>query len=125
MTRLLALLAVLALAACASVGLVLYAQTLPRPATVTWNPNAAADNVVDYQVTLDAGAPLTVLATACTATTCTQAISLPTLGAHTVSVLARNLALSTDPTSLQASAPTTVTFTLSGVPGRATNVTVK
>lgn len=125
MTRLLALLAVLALAACASVGLVLYAQTLPRPATVTWNPNAAADNVVDYQVTLDAGAPLTLPAASCTATACSQAISIPTLGAHTVSVLARNLALSTDPTSLQASAPTTVSFTLNRAPSGATNVTVR
>ena len=125
MTRLLAVLALSLLTACASAGLVLYAQTLPRPATVTWNPNAAVDNVVDYQVSLDAGAPLTVLATACTATTCSQAISLPTLGAHTVSVVARNLAISTEPTSLQASAPTTVSFTLNRGPGGPTNVTVR
>ena len=104
---------------------VLYAQTLPRAATATWNPNAVADNVIDYQVTLDAGTPLTMLASACSATVCSQAISLTAFGSHTVSVVARNLALSTDPTSLQASPATTVTVILNRAPGGPTNVTVR
>ena len=103
----------------------LYAQILPRAATATWNPNPATDNVIDYQLTLDAGTPLTLLATACSATTCSQAISLTAFGSHTVSVVARNLSLSTDPTSLQASLPTSVMVILNRAPGGPANVTVR
>ena len=104
--------------------LVLYAQTVPAVKHAAWTPNAAGDNVISYSVTLDAGTAQTVLPASCTATLCTATITIPTFGAHAVTVVATNLALSTDPASLQNSPPATVAFTLNAAPKTASGATV-
>lgn len=97
------------------VGLVLYAQSLPATVTATWNPNPAAENDVDYLVTVDGGAPVTVLATTCTATQCKAVLSLATYGSHTVTATAQNQKVSDDP-ALQSGPPASITFTLNPAP---------
>ena len=96
----------------------LAAQT---PATVhaTWSPNPTTDNVVQYTVSVDAGTPIIVLASSCSATQCPTAPLLLTVGAfgaHTVTIAAQNLKLSTDPTSFQSGPALSVSFTLGAVP---------
>ncbi len=89
------------------------------PATVhaTWTPNPASDGVTQYQIALDATAPIIALpAAVCTSTVCSQLVTVPTFGAHTMSYAACNLKLSTDPTSLQCSAPASVAFSLGSLP---------
>ena len=91
------------------------------PATVhaSWTPNPATDNVTQYSLTLDAGTPVVILASACSATLCPAAalaVTVPTFGSHTVSLVAQNLKLTTDPTSIQSGPATTITFTLAAAP---------
>ena len=88
------------------------------PATVhaTWTPNPATDNVTQYSATVDTGTPIIVPLTACTALLCTQQLTIPTFGVHTISLVAQNLKLSTDPTSIQSGPASTVTFTLAAAP---------
>jgi hypothetical protein len=113
----LAAIAALILAACAIVtrpgSVTLYAQTLPAQIHAQWDPPAAADNVTSYTMTLDGGAPITVPATVDPSCTCIRTpLTVPAFGAHTVSVVANNLLISTDPGSTQTSTPTTLPFTL-------------
>lgn len=96
--------------------IVLYAQTLPSVKHATWIPNPASQNVTQYVVTLDSGTPTTVLASSCTATLCTGTIAIPAFGNHSISVTAQNLALSTDPTSLQSGPAAAVSFSLNQGP---------
>lgn len=88
------------------------------PATVhaTWTPNVASDNVTQYSITVDAAAPVIMLATACSPTLCSQILTIPAFGLHTVSLVAQNFKISGDPTTLQSSAPLVVTFTLAAAP---------
>lgn len=88
------------------------------PATVhtAWTPNPAAEAVTQYQVTLDAGAPIVTLPAACSPTLCTQLVTVAAFGLHTLSVTACNVKIVGDPTSLECSAPSTVSFTLGVVP---------
>ncbi len=88
------------------------------PATVhaTWTPNAAVDNVVQYQLVVDSAAPVITLASVCTATLCSQTLTIPTFGLHTVNLVAQNLKITGDPTSIQSSPPVTITFTLASAP---------
>ena len=109
---------------CRPTDLVLYAQALPYTVTVTWTPNAAADNVVNYQVQLDAGAPATVVASSCTPTACMASVPIPAYGSHTMVVWGQNYILSTS-TTLQAGSKTTVPFVLNQVPGTVQNVGLK
>lgn len=83
-----------------AIGVVLYAQSVPTTATVFWNPNAATENIVSYQLTIDGGTPITVLPTACTGTPvqCVASVSYATFGAHPTCVAAVNLDLGGDPT---------------------------
>lgn len=106
-------------------GTVLYAQTLPSVVKAQWTPNPASENVTQYQVTLDGGAPLTLLATACTATLCTQTVTVAAYGAHTASVVAQNVWLSSDPTATGTSPAATVNFVLSPAPGQPSGSGVK
>jgi hypothetical protein len=116
--------AVVALTACAIFtrpgggGVVLYAQTLPAGLHAIWDRNPAADNVTDYQFTLDGGSPITVPLSVCTATTCTFAFTVPAFGNHAATVAARNLKLSSDPTSFQTGPASQGTFTLNQNPGK-------
>lgn len=98
-----------------SPGIVLYAQSLPATVTATWNPNPSVENDVDYLVTVDGGAPVTVLATTCTATQCKAVLSLATYGSHTVTATAQNQKVSDDP-ALQSGPPASITFTLNPAP---------
>ena len=89
------------------------------PATVhaIWNPNPVADNVVQYQITVDSAAPVTVLASSCSATACGPTLlTVGTFGLHSASIVAQNLKLSTDPTSLQSGPALVIPFTLGSVP---------
>jgi hypothetical protein len=109
--------AALALAACALFtrpgSVTLYAQSLPATIHAQWDPPAAADNVTNYTMTLDGGAPVTVPNVVDQTCTCIRtALTVPAFGSHTVSVVANNLLVSTDPTSTQSSTPTAVSFTL-------------
>lgn len=106
------LIVMMVMMACPPSGLILEAQTVPAVKHAVWNPNPTADNVTQYKLVLDGGTQQTVPLTACTATLCSVMFTIPTFGAHSLSVFAQNLSLSTDPTSLQDSAPATVAFTL-------------
>ena len=103
--------------------LVIQAQTVPATVHAQWNPNAAADAVQFYTVSLDGGTGIQVQASTCT-TTCASALSIPTFGNHTVSVTATNFLVSTDPSSAQTSGPATVTFTLAQSPKTVTGLGV-
>lgn len=96
----------------------LFAQV---PATVhaAWNPNPAADNVVQYQLTLDSATPIIVLPATCSATQCPSAplaVTVPTFGLHSLSIVACNLFISGDPASIQCGPPDTISFTLAIAP---------
>lgn len=109
--------AALLLAACALFTgpgrVTLYAQSLPAVIHAQWDPPAAADNVTNYTMTLDGGAPVTVPNVIDQSCTCIRTpLTVPAFGAHTVAVVANNVLISTDPTSTQSSAPTSVAFTL-------------
>ncbi len=122
----LAALAAIILAACAMFNgparVELYAQTVPTTLKAQWDPNAPGENVTEYRVTVDGGAPIVVPPTLNAACSCIQqAITIPTFGAHTVAVVAVNQSLSTDPTSAQLSVPTSISFTLSPPPGLVKN----
>lgn len=96
-----------------------YAASLPATLHATWTPNPAADNVVDYILTVDGVAQAPTLPAACTATLCTTAFSVNAWGSHTATVVAQNLDLSGTGTTgtLQSSPPSTaVTFLLSNTP---------
>lgn len=103
--------------------LVLAAQSLTAqvPATVhtSWTPNPVTDNVVQYSLTLDTATPIIILASTCSATLCPAtplALTVPTFGLHTATLVAQNLELSGVPTSLQSGPASTVTFTLAAAP---------
>lgn len=106
---------------------VLYAQSLPSVRTAEWFPNAAADNVVVYKLSLDAGAPIRVLPSACTGTPvrCTSQFSVSAYGDHVLSIRATNLAISTVPTSEQDGPPLNLPFKLSDQPGQVSGGTVR
>lgn len=113
----LAALAALTLAACALFtrpgSVTLYAQTLPATIHAQWDQAPASENVINYTMTLDGGAPVTVPNTVDPSCTCIRtALVVPAFGAHTVSIVANNLLISTDPTSTQSGAPSAVSFTL-------------
>lgn len=98
-------------------GLVLTAQSLPATLHAQWNPNPVSDAVTDYQLRLDGTAPVTIPLSVCTATLCRTAFTVPTYGAHSVTLSARNLKLSADPTSVQEGAQSApIPFTLNQVP---------
>ena len=107
--------------------LVLEAQSLPVALKVRWDPNAAAENVVAYQLTVDGGTAITVAPVVDPACSCIQApITLSTFGPHTVSVVAVNLEITGDPTSEQySSSPTSVSFVLNRAPGNVKAAVVK
>lgn len=98
-------------------GTVLYAQSLPTTKHAVWTPNPATQNVTQYVVTVDGVTLAPIAASACSATQCSAAIALAAFGNHTVIVAAQNLALSTDPTSVQTGPASTVNFSLNQAPG--------
>lgn len=92
---------------------VLFAQSAPTNLVVTWAPNPAADNVVHYKVALSGGTPIQIAPTVDPTCDCIKAtIAVPEFGSYTVSVVATNLALSTEPTSFQDSEAATLAFQL-------------
>lgn len=110
-------LALVLLAACAMLTrpgtVTLYAQTLPAVVHAQWDAPAATDNVINYTMTLDGGAAVTVPNTIDASCGCIKSpLNVPAFGTHTVVIVANNLAVSTDPSSTQASTPTSVAFTL-------------
>jgi hypothetical protein len=112
---LLGLFSVLTSTACSQVpGLqVLYAQSLPVTLHASWNANPVGENIVKYQLAVDAAPLLDV-------TGLTTAFSVSTLGVHAVKVRACNLAVSVDPASIQCSPySTTANFTVSAPPATA------
>lgn len=105
---------------------VLYAQTVPVNLGARWNPNPASEGVTQYQLVVDGGAPVTVLASTCSATECAVRFDVAAYGPHTATLVAQNLQLSTDPTSLQSSVPpVSLSFVLSARPGAVTGGTVR
>lgn len=124
--KLLVILGLAALVACAVIvpstpvlptGIVLYAQTVPTTVTATWTPNATTDNATAYTVTLDSGIAISVPLTACTASLCTQIVTVSAFGAHLAHIAAQNLKLTSDPTSTETGPATSVAFTLNQLPG--------
>lgn len=102
----------------------LYAQTVPFTAHASWNPNATAEAVQFYTVSLDGGAGVQVPASTCSASTCSAAVVVPTFGAHAVAVTATNFLLSTDPNSPQTGPASSVAFTLAQAPKAPAGATV-
>jgi hypothetical protein len=89
------------------------------PATVhaVWNPNPVSDNVVQYLLTVDAAVPVVVPASSCSVTSCGPTLlTVGAFGLHTVTIVAQNLKLSTDPTSLQSGPALSIPFTLGAIP---------
>ena len=104
---------------------IIHAQTLPALIKAQWLPNAASEFVVQYQVRLDGGTAQIINAAACTPTLCTSNnISVPTYGAHSVTEVACNLILNTDPSSLRCGPATTAPFILAPPPTASAGVTV-
>jgi hypothetical protein len=124
-THITALFSLLALTAVLSIGCsrnpvfpILYAQTLPVTLHANWNANPPADNVVKYQLAVDAAPLLDVVGIV-------TPFSVSTLGTHTVKVRACNLVVSVDPTSIQCgSYSSTFAFTVSPSPAIPTGLTV-
>jgi len=106
---------------------VLYAQTLPATVHAHFTPRPATENVTQYSVVLDGGAPVIAQAsTACSATDCSVALSVPTFGSHSVTAASQNFLVSTDPTTVQSSTPTAaVAFVLAASPSAPSGTTVK
>lgn len=123
----LVLLGVLLIVACATLGappLVLYAQSLPTTKHLNWTQSdLVSSNVTNFVLTLD-GVVQNVPTSACTGTSCVSAFSIGAFGNHTVSIAAQNLALSTDPTSLQSGPAMSVSFSLNKAAGTPTGATV-
>ena len=63
---------------------VIHAQSLPITKTLTWDPNAASDGVLNYVVRLDG----TVIGSP---TGTTQVFTIVAAGAHTLTVVAVNM----------------------------------
>lgn len=56
---------------------------------VQWDPNPAADNVLNYTLTIDSAAPINVALTSCTATVC-EVPQTVSNGSHTFTIAAVN-----------------------------------
>ena len=95
---------------------ILYAQTLPANIHATWDIPPAGNNIISYKISLDGGTATVIpVANATVDSTCNCIkipITVPSLGAHTLSVISTYQFISTDPSSVQDSAPATVSFTL-------------
>lgn len=106
---------------------IVYAQSVPTTVRAQWQPNDTADKVISYTVTLDGGAPVTVQPVTDATCACVQTtLSIPAFGAHTFTVVANNLLLTTDPASgQQSSAATVVAFSLNKSPAVVTGAGVK
>jgi hypothetical protein len=128
--KLIVALALIALASCIKINTVpttyavLYAQSFPTTVHCVVNPNPVADGVVSYKFQLNTGTPIVLPATACTATACSQVLTIPAPGSYSCNVFAENLKLSTDPTSLQDSAAAVANFLINNSPGKPTGTNV-
>lgn len=91
-------------------------QTLSITLRAQWNPNPPAENVVQYVMTIDGGNDIVIPAASCTPTLCSQTYSVPSFGAHNVTLKAQNLLISTLPTSLQSGPVVTLPYTLGATP---------
>lgn len=96
--------------------LVLLLQTLSITLHAQWNPNPPAENVVQYVMTIDGGSDVVIPAVSCAPTVCSQAYSVPSFGAHAVTLKAQNLLISTTPTSLQSGPTVALSYTLGATP---------
>ncbi len=90
-----------------------YAQ-FPATITVMWDANPAAENVTSYTLKLDGNAGVAVdPGTRCSATLCTQQMTVTSIGQHTLTLTASNM--------WDVSAPAVLTFTAS-TPGKSQNL---
>lgn len=64
---------------------IVFAQSYPIVKTVAWDANPASDGVTGYTMRLDGGAPTNV-----SGATLTAPVSIPSGGAHTITVTATN-----------------------------------
>lgn len=94
----------------------LYAQSFPLSVKVQWDPNPTSDNVTNYIVVFNGGAPVTIASSACTATLCeVPGFVVPAAGSYTAQVTAVNY--------WGSSASTTISVQVS-VPGKSSNVKI-
>mgnify|MGYP003394913302 CR=1 FL=1 len=105
-------------------GVTLYAQTLPTTLGANWNPNPASEAVIKYTLTVDGGTPIIILPSSCTPTVCTTRFPLTTWGSHTVSLVAVNLRLSSDPSTEQTSPASSMSFVLAQAPNTTSPITL-
>lgn len=104
---------------------VVYAQTLPANITVSWDPNAASENVSSYDVTLD-GVVKSVPATPVSGRISTTLV-VNAYGHHDMTIVAKSVSLACDdPTqcntvSITSSVPLAAGFTLSAAPSKPSN----
>ncbi len=102
------------------------AQTATAQTTlkVQWDQNAASDNVVAYNLYVDALPVLSVPNVLNAACACVQSLVPFAVGPHTIKVAATALLVSTDPASLTEGPQVTLTFTLNLSPN-ITNIKIR
>lgn len=103
----------------------LFAQSVPTTVVFSWSPNPSTENVVSYVTGLDTGPAQTQPLTVCTPTKCTVTLTVTSFGAHTATVAGQNQKVSTDGTTLQTGAVSSLAFTLNPLTSAPTGVAVK
>lgn len=105
----------------------IYAQTLPRTVTVSWDANPPTENVTSYDVTLDGGTPIPVTASSAPS----SPVVVNAYGHHVINVVAKNVTIvCDDPTQcntvqITSSAPATLGFTMSAAASAVKNTKLK
>lgn len=105
----------------------IYAQNLPKTVTVSWDASPITENVTSYDVTLDGGTPVAVIATVAPS----SPVVLNTYGHHIISVVAKNATIvCDDPTQcntvqVTSSLPSNLGLTLSASASTVKNVKLK
>jgi hypothetical protein len=87
----------------------LYAQTVPATVHASYDFKGVA---ISYKIALDGGTPIVVPASACTASPCLTAVTVPTFGNHVMSEIVTFQLVSSDPTSITDSPPLTFNWSL-------------
>lgn len=120
MKRLIILASVLFSFSCVSTGMtVLYAQTLPATITASWSPSDPSENVMGYELTLDANSADMVGTPVAASGLVEMTVVVNSYGKHTLKVVAKNMGLvCTNPPqcttpNFNYSPPATLEFTLS------------
>ncbi len=104
---------------CLAVGLLTLGVSILNAQTalirIQWDPNPPSENVMSYNLYVDALPVISVPTTITASCACIETRQPFLPGAHIVKIAAVNLGLSTDPTDLQEGPLSIVTFTLNAM----------